>query len=523
MKDRKRCYIALCVGCMALAAQAQTSYNAGTVMESQLNGTARFVGMGGAMSALGADISTMSTNPAGIGLYRNSDVAVTLGWYNPNSKSTFNNEMYKDKVSRFSLDQAGFVYSSKLGNRTTLRYVNFGFGYRKANNFYDDFTMEGPVYNGDSYSQNMAASLSASGVSADEFNNMLQEEDPYWNRNFGWLNVMGGLTGLLAGKGENDFYGWNADRTYFRSENKGGIYAYDFNISCNLNDRVYWGLTITAYDVDFSRYSSFGEDLYAEDDEGQYAASMLLENWYCTDGSGIDAKFGVIFRPFEYSPLRIGLAVHTPTWYNLRDVFSARMTMLGTEGQIQDADTRDSGYDESYKYDLRTPWKFSVSSGYTIDQSVALNVEYEYADYSSAKFSDPDDYDDMGANNQTIKEDLKSVSSFRAGMEAKVFEGISLRAGYDYTEALYNKNAYKFNDPMGTRTDIDYMNNYAAHNICLGLGLRFGNFYTDLAYVYTKQEADFHPYSNLIFDEPDPVAKVTRDNHRALLTLGYRF
>ena len=77
MKNRKRYYIAACAGCLALAVQAQTSYNAGTVMESQLNGTARFVGMGGAMSALGADISTMSTNPAGIGLYRSSDIAMT--------------------------------------------------------------------------------------------------------------------------------------------------------------------------------------------------------------------------------------------------------------------------------------------------------------------------------------------------------------------------------------------------------------------------------------------------------------
>lgn len=521
MKNRKRYYIAACAGCLALAVQAQTSYNAGTVMENQLNGTARFVGMGGAMSALGADISTMSTNPAGIGLYRSSDIAMTLGWYNPSSKSTFNNETHKDKVSKFSFDQLGSVYSSKLGNRTTLRYVNFGFSYRKANNFYDNFTMEGPV-NGNSYSQNMAASLWASGVTADDFNNMLQEKNPYKNVNFGWLNVMGGLTGLLTGEGENDFYGWNSDRTYFRGENKGGIYAYDFNLSCNLNDRVYLGLTIGAYDVDFSRYSSFGENLYAEDDQGQYAASMLLENWYRTDGSGIDAKFGVIFRPFEYSPLRIGLAIHTPTWYNLRDVFSARMTMLGTEGQRITADTRNSGYDESYEYNLRTPWKFNISAGYTIGQSVALDAEYEYADYSSAKFSDPANYD-MSANNQTIKEDLKGVSSFRMGVEAKLFEDISLRAGYNYIGALYDKNAYKFNDPIGTRTDIDFMNNYAAHNITLGLGLRFGSFYTDLAYVYTNQKADFHPYSNLIFDEPDPVAKVTRNNHRALLTLGYRF
>ena len=43
-----------------------------------MNGTARFVGMGGAMGALGGDISTIGTNPAGIGIYRSNDAMLTL-------------------------------------------------------------------------------------------------------------------------------------------------------------------------------------------------------------------------------------------------------------------------------------------------------------------------------------------------------------------------------------------------------------------------------------------------------------
>jgi len=48
---------------------AQTAYDAVRYAGDELNGTARFVGMGGAMGALGADISTIGTNPAGIGLF----------------------------------------------------------------------------------------------------------------------------------------------------------------------------------------------------------------------------------------------------------------------------------------------------------------------------------------------------------------------------------------------------------------------------------------------------------------------
>ena len=54
--------------CLASAtAMAQETYENAQIATQDLNGTARYIGMGGAMEALGADISTMGTNPAGIG------------------------------------------------------------------------------------------------------------------------------------------------------------------------------------------------------------------------------------------------------------------------------------------------------------------------------------------------------------------------------------------------------------------------------------------------------------------------
>lgn len=35
------------------------------------------------------------------------------------------------------------------------------------------------------------------------------------------------------------------------------------------------------------------------------------------EGTGFDVKAGIIFRPIDNSPFRIGLYVHTPTWYDL--------------------------------------------------------------------------------------------------------------------------------------------------------------------------------------------------------------
>ena len=110
-----------------------------------LNGTARFVGMGGAMGALGGDISTMGTNPAGIGIYRSNDIMGTFGFSSFGSESKYEGSKFNVDKTRGSFDNIGFVFSSKIGNQTALRYVNFGFSYTRSKSFDKYMTMEGLI------------------------------------------------------------------------------------------------------------------------------------------------------------------------------------------------------------------------------------------------------------------------------------------------------------------------------------------------------------------------------------------
>ena len=68
-----------------------------------LNGTARYVGMGGAMDALGADISTIGTNPAGIGLFRSSSVSLSAGVVSQQNAKRFA-DGYKTNLSFDQID-----------------------------------------------------------------------------------------------------------------------------------------------------------------------------------------------------------------------------------------------------------------------------------------------------------------------------------------------------------------------------------------------------------------------------------
>ena len=124
---RKVCFAALAMA-VILPAAAQDTYESARLLGSDLNGTARYVGMGGAMDALGADISTISTNPAGIGLFRHSHASISLGFVSQQDAEKFDN---KSKTT-ISFDQAGFVYSSRLSRSS---FINFAFNFHKSRNF----------------------------------------------------------------------------------------------------------------------------------------------------------------------------------------------------------------------------------------------------------------------------------------------------------------------------------------------------------------------------------------------------
>ena len=115
---------------MSVGMGAQNIYQLEDYSNNDLSGTARYVGMGGAMNALGADISLMSSNPAGIGLYRRSDVAGTLSVVSQADADKFNNK----SGTHMSFDQLGLVYCMNVDGGST-KFVNIGLGYRKHKNF----------------------------------------------------------------------------------------------------------------------------------------------------------------------------------------------------------------------------------------------------------------------------------------------------------------------------------------------------------------------------------------------------
>lgn len=552
----KKIFSLMAAAMLTTAATAQETYDNAPLAQKDLNGTARYVGMGGAMEALGADISTMGTNPAGIGMFRRSVINGSFGFSSQSDAEEFNGA---DKT-KMSFDQAGFVYSMRSGRSS---FVNFGFTYNKSRNFNQILTAAGRL-NGASQNK-LSGMKNYNGIYAlRSKNGTLSSPDATCSQlDYLYSNViLGDGNSILADKNGNmigdntdgflihkdgfspTFY--NATDYSFGRESSGYIGEYNFNISGNSNDRFYWGLTFGLYDVHYDATTRYTENLV---DGSNSIGSVTLNDRRKITGSGFDVKAGIIFRPVEESPFRVGLYVHTPTWY---DLTSKNYTRLDNNLKKNQDDPSQSygAYDygdinEAYDFKFYTPWRFGASIGHTVGNYLALGATYEYADYSTSdiRINDGGTIDYWGnyydeshsdeAMKQNIKQSLKGVHTLKLGMEFKPERNWAVRLGYNYVSPMYNTEGLKDGtiDSYGTyySSTTDYTNWKATNRITAGVGYSCRNWTIDLAYQYSQTDGDFYPFRGYVDNEKKEynnvcdAVKVSNKRNQLLLTLGYKF
>lgn len=490
---------------------AQNSYDVTRFTNSDLTGTARFVGMGGAMSALGADISVISTNPAGIGLYRYNDVVATMGLHSIENSSNFmGSKMQNDKTS-FAIDNLGLVFSNNIDS-DKLKFVNMAFNYRHRNNFKNCMETAGSLITADgNYFSQQYELEELYGISGD----YMGYED-YYSLDYPWLGLLTSTSGLIDNDGALQYVpggssGYYPGYMYYYSKESGGVDEVDINISCNISDRYYLGATVITTNVDYTRYSEYLEHC----DQFDYYS---IENRYNISGEGVGVILGTIIRPFEYSPFKVGLALHTPVWYNLTDCTSA--TMIGDDGSIMDTRDYDAYGDNLYiDYEYTTPWRLNLSASYTFDTFAAINAEYEYIDYSTAKLKYTSGVK-MKELNKEIESNMDAQHIFRIGAMCNLSDNFSLRCGYNYMSAPFKENAAKTSLKMQD-TSTEFMNRYETNTFTVGAGYASGSFYLDLAYKMAVQKAEFYNYYDSEFVNPAADMDITRQS--LVMSMGFRF
>lgn len=552
----KKTLIFLVFSAAGLTALAQGAVDYHTLSSSQLRGTARYMSMAGAFGALGGDISTLTQNPAGIGVYRSSDISATLS-IDPR-RTTLDDtgfQAFRNKQTNVACNNFGYVGAARTG-LDIMPYFQWGASYNRINDYRRYYRGYFPVSN---TSWTNAIAAASEGYAPDQLlgRRVPKAYNPFFESvdQVDWLSALAYNTLLINGGQDGNYLGLYKTNSSANAEvevrESGYIDEYSINFGGNFADMIYWGIGFGIRDLQFTRTANYNEmisdalvpvDPDDPDRLGNGAAEWSIDSYQTVSATGFNLKFGLIYKPIN--ELRIGLAVHSPTWYSYRFNQNAQVTYGlgklepdnyytfdnyagGPDADNPFAKTGNGYWTRSGK----SPWRLMASAATVIGGRFILSADYVYEAYPSMGDSGTDASADIAAD---IKRYYTGASELRLGAEIRVTPKFSLRAGYGLKtsgvkEAIRNGRDYVYTSGVTTMYTLDG----TRHNLTCGLGYRFKSVYADLAYVHSTSKAQWNAFSPFPhtpggYDVPSaaqrgPQANLTDTYNQIALTVGFRF
>lgn len=533
----KRLSIAL-VAALALPgmASAQSAIDAYALSQTETRGTARFMAMGGAFTALGGDLSTLNQNPAGIGIYRRSEIGATLDISPRRITSESNTTTIGANKTSVACNNFGYIGTARLGG--AMRTFSWGASYNRVASFDRTFT----AYNGStssSLSNYIAAFTNGTDAGSMEFNDA-SHYNPYYDSNNDWLSILAYSMYMIEPTGAGGAYaglyrkGTEGD-AMSQVRETGYVDEYAIDFGGNISDVVYWGIGFGITDLNYNQTAIYSESMansaiYTPNSTGGTGNSGFeIANYRTINGSGWNFKAGVIVKPIQQ--LRIGLAVHTPTWYTMSQSAYAE----GNYSYYNPAspDSQDNPYagddyteDSYYNFRLNSPWRIMVGAAAVIGNSAIVSVDYERQAYNDMSIKYQDNWGNYVTDdyvNGDIKTYFKGTDILRLGLEYRISSHLSARAGYSHSTTNVREEAASGSvEVLTAGTNPSYTFNKDSNAVSLGLGYRYQAFYLDAAYVLRKRTSTYHAYTN--YDNiKAPTASLSETTNSIVLSLGFKF
>lgn len=458
------------------------------------SGTARSMGFGNALGSVGGDFSTLSINPAGIGIYRRSEMMITPSIHINNVKGDYLNETNAEASSRVNFNNLGMVFThtprGRRYDRSEWKAVSFGLGFNRLADFNRTYSYGG-LNTQTSYSQVF-------------LNEVLQDPTNYQN-NLGYQSY-------LINQDNLGFYALPYEATtQLRQkryvEEHGGMNELLLSLGGNYMEKLMLGATVGIPIINYKRNNYF-EETDATDNPDNYFKAFRYSETLQTTGIGFDLKLGAIYKPSDY--FRLGVALHTPTWIALTDNYTQSITS-NTEtfkqtlgGTDTNPITTVDAIPSNFNYSIRTPWKAVLSATGMLGTHGFITADYEYVDYQSARLSFDNLYAaEENTRNAEIKSLTQATSNFRIGIEGKL-ENFFIRAGFGYYGSPY-------------KSSISNVNRI---NISGGIGYRNNNFFADLGFMHTDLKEYETPYTlSGLFT---PTATLQSSLNNLAITVGFK-
>ena len=470
-----------------------------------LQGSARIQGIGGAQTALGADISTMGINPAGLGMFRRSEANLSIGFTNNSTNALFGNTTTPDERTSFNIPQGGVVFSNRKDDNDAgdWRGTSFGVNISRLNNFNSRITYGGTTTE---TAPGIVEYIYESALANGQTVASLTKE-----YNEGYTSLPGLAFGTYLFDELEDAQGkyylpverFGALNLQEELERRGSQNQFDFAFGTSFRDKIYLGASLGLVTSKFTQERIYRE---RESDPDTDFSNLELRDEFTTEGAGVNLKIGVIVKPID--AFRFGVSIQTPTAYNFTEVYNRSLysTFDGATGLENYSAAELPG---EFSYSLTTPFRANGGVAVFLGKYGFITADAEFVDYSNMRFSEDEDGSGFSSYfssvNSRINDTYKSAMNYRIGAEGR-YEVFRLRAGYAISESPYKNSA--FDAKVNTLT--------------LGAGVRLQNYYADVAYSRSNSNSLYSPYT---FEDAslNPVVDMKNKQSNVMFTVGLNF
>ena len=466
----------------SLTASAQDIKEAYNLSNLTVQGSARSMGFGNALGSVGGDFSSLSVNPAGLGVYRSSEFTITPSLRINGSSSQYLGTTTGDNNTHFNINNFGLVFTSapkgKRYEQRSWKAVSFAFGMNRTADFNYSYSYSGKnntssgsqvfesdanQYPGDAIAAGPSGALGYIGVGS-----YLLNYNSNTNLYSSIVPFSGGVNQLKS------------------AQVNGGINEYLFALGGNYKEKLMLGFTIGIPTVQYHSTSYYQETIAGDNSSwNPYSFKDFTYNQSLDiTGTGFNVKIGAIYKINDQ--FRIGVAFHSPTYYSITDIYTPSIIAHSdTNVALYVGDYQGGLQGNQFDYTFTTPWKGVLSATYLFKKLGFITADYEYVNYSTMRYKYPADLNgnslqaEQDAMNQGIKNTYTAASNFRLGAEGRLGKYFMIRLGFGY----YG-NPYKTTDYNSQRIDVSG-----------GVGFHFHHFFTDLAIVHSMYQVKEQPYS----------------------------
>ncbi len=503
-------YIMACVALLLFSNSllAQNEFDLLRFSRTTPLGTARSQGMAGAFGAVGADFSSTTINPAGLGLYRRNEANLSMAVNADLSSSKYLGTTNDDSRTSFHLPSFGIVLSkvySDMGEDRTkgLVSLNFATGLNRVGSY-----QQNVYYNGINNNSSILDYFveGANGTDKSLFANREYANSPAAQAWATYLiDTAPGFNNLYTSR-LSDTSNYNLKQTN-QITTRGSVYEYNISAGANISNMIYFGASLVFTNINYEYLSTFEETAPTGGING-YTGSKFQTN-ISSAGTGVSGRFGLIIKPVDF--LRIGISAQTPSRINMRDDYKFTTTGNFTTTSIVTTPLAT----DFIEYQIITPARYTGSAAIVFNKVGMISADIEMVDYKTAQLKS--DNFDFSKPNQNAKSTLTQAYNIRLGGEYKIetpesniADAFRVRAGYALFGSPYKTSAFNVSESKLQRQMVTG-----------GIGMIFDRIFVDLA-VSSMFGTDYtQPY--VLTGKTSPTAENSFVNYNFALTGGVRF